>query len=371
MSGFRFRRWGVPALLAVGVAGASAAPHAFADSPSPDLPALSAAQLLAAIKASNVHAFSGTVQTVANLGLPQVPDRLVAVGSGLPALLSGAHMLRVWADGADRQRIALLGDLSETDVIHNGSDLWTYASTSNAVTHRKLPSPADRADPTTPARPPGADAADLTPQVQAERTLAKIDPTTTVTVEDTARVAGRPVYRLTLIPRSADTLVRSVRIAVDAATAVPLQVQIYAASSTAPAWQTGFTHVAFSAPSSKVFDFTPPAHATVTDSASPSPAARPDTATDEHLHPTTTGQGWASILVLPPGSIDAVPLGADGPSARRDGNTSMLDRLTTSVPEGRLLTTRLFSALITPDGRVFLGAVPPAAVRQAAARAGS
>ncbi|HZE65835.1 MAG TPA: hypothetical protein VE081_04340 [Sporichthyaceae bacterium] len=359
MSGFRLRRWGVPALLAVGVAGATAAPHAFADSPSPNLPTLSAGQLLAAIHASDTQAFSGTVRTVANLGLPQVPDRLVTQGSPLPALLTGTHTVRVWAAGADRQRVALLGNLSETDVIHNGGDVWTYTSSSNTATHRRLPTgtSTDHA---------GADAAELTPQAQAERTLAKIDPSTAVTVDDTARVAGRPVYRLTLTPRTSDTLVRSVRIAVDAATSVPLQVQIYAAGSRAPAWQTAFTKVSFNAPNPDVFDFSPPAHATVTDSTSATPAARPDGSDADHPHPTTTGQGWASILVLPPGT-----LGADDLSTRRDGNTSMLDRLTTAVPEGRLLSTRLLSVLITPDGRVFLGAVPPAAVRQAASTAGS
>jgi hypothetical protein len=45
-----------------------------------------------------------------------------------------------------------------------------------------------------------------------------------------------------------------------------------------------------------------------------------------------------------------------------------LDSAATVVPEGRLLTTDLFSLLITPDGRAFVGAVSPAVVRSAAAK---
>jgi hypothetical protein len=44
-----------------------------------------------------------------------------------------------------------------------------------------------------------------------------------------------------------------------------------------------------------------------------------------------------------------------------------LGRAATVVPEGRLVSTNLVSLLITPDGRAFVGAVPPAVVRAAAA----
>ncbi len=45
-----------------------------------------------------------------------------------------------------------------------------------------------------------------------------------------------------------------------------------------------------------------------------------------------------------------------------------LDTAATVVPEGRLITTDLFSSLITPDGRAFVGAVLPAVVQAAAAK---
>jgi hypothetical protein len=36
-----------------------------------------------------------------------------------------------------------------------------------------------------------------------------------------------------------------------------------------------------------------------------------------------------------------------------------VERLSTQVPQGHLLSTRLFSLLVTPDGRVLVGAVAP------------
>lgn len=42
---------------------------------------------------------------------------------------------------------------------------------------------------------------------------------------------------------------------------------------------------------------------------------------------------------------------------------SLYEQLTTPVPEGRLLSSTLLSVLVTDDGRVFLGAVPPETLR--------
>ncbi|MDT7800051.1 MAG: hypothetical protein QOI78_3484, partial [Actinomycetota bacterium] len=180
----------------------------------------------------------------------------------------------------------------------------------------------------------------------------------------TTRVAGRPAYQLTLMPRTAGSLVRSVQIAVDAATSVPLRVQIYPVGSSAPAWSTSFTDVTFGTPAAKIFAFKPPAGATVTDSAKKAPGEKAAESGQSDSSPTTVGDGWTSILALPPGSLDAAGL---GDTNAKDDHGSMLDRVTTAVPEGRLLTTRLLSLVITPDGRVFIGAVPADAVRRAAA----
>jgi len=165
-------------------------------------------------------------------------------------------------------------------------------------------------------------------------------------------------------------LIRSVRIAIDAATALPLRVQVFAAGSSAPAFQTGFTSLSLHRPAASVFAFRPPssAHlgrstaealgAPATGPSAPSDAA-PSTAAGK---PRVVGRGWASIAVLPAGSVDQSPSGA----AQGNGSGSILDRVMKPVAQGRLLTTRLLSLLITPDGRVLVGAVPAAALERAA-----
>jgi outer membrane lipoprotein-sorting protein len=358
----------VPAVAVVAVAAVVAAPHASAASPHPKLPARTAAQLLAAVETSKTQALSGTIRTVTNLGLPTLPDALAGAGSGLPALLSGTHTLRLWVDGGDHQRLALLSDLDETDVVHNGADVWTYQSRTNTVTHSTLDRAAGAQDNT--ASKADAAAQELTPPAQATKALAAIDPTTAVTVDRTARVAGHPAYQLVLTPRAtATTLVRSVTIALDAATDVPLRVRIYAAGSRSAAFETGFTEVHFAPPAASVFRFTPPAGATTTKSTTHAPTAATgtdSTATDAVARPTTTGKGWATVLELPAGTLSTTtPAGGSGDRSDRS-LSSMLDRLTTPVGTSRLLTTRLLTAVITADGRVFIGAVPASVVEQAA-----
>ena len=43
--------------------------------------------------------------------------------------------MRVWTDGDERSRVALLGDTSEYSVVQDGAEAWTYSSTDDAVVH--------------------------------------------------------------------------------------------------------------------------------------------------------------------------------------------------------------------------------------------
>ena len=190
---------------------------------------------------------------------------LAGSGLSLTTLVTGSNTMNVWYAGKDRQRFALLGQLSENDVIHNGTDLWSYDSTLRVVTHKTLTKDASDKVPTSVA----SAAPSLDPQAAAEKALAAIDPTTAVVVDSTARVAGRAAYQLLLSPKDTRSLIGSVRIAIDAATSVPLRVQIFAAGATSPAFQVGFTSVSFNVPNASVFEFVPPAGATVQEDTTP------------------------------------------------------------------------------------------------------
>ena len=122
-----------------------------------------------------------------------------------PSLLAGSHTARVWYDGADKARVALVGDLGESDLVRNGRDVWLWSSGKNTAQHVVLP-----AEGAATGRVP-TPAESLTPQQAADRALAAVDPTTKVTVDGTASVAGRSAYELVLAPTDSRSLVGDVR----------------------------------------------------------------------------------------------------------------------------------------------------------------
>ncbi len=384
-------RWAVPGAVVAIALGAVAVTSATAGAP-PELPPRTAAELLVDVQTAQVAGFSGTIVQTADLGLPDLPVQVGGRGSAdFTSLVSGTHTLRVWYAGPDRQRLALLGTFGESDLVRNGTDAWSWSSDDNTATHYQLPPSTAHDD----ADLPGPEAA-MTPQEAADAALAAIDPSTTVTTDGTAEVAGRAAYELVLSPKDTASLVGQVRIAVDAEQHLPLRVQVLAHGSTDPAFEVGFSQLSFDVPGDEQFQFTPPPGATVTESTlgqdhpqdtdqpptAPAEPTAPDRPTAE---PTVVGTGWTSVLVA--------QLPADGPSAT-DGTGatgapddtsapgdaggsagSSLDAVLNSLPtvsgdwgSGRLLQSALFSVLITDDGRVLAGAVPPELLYQAAAR---
>src|SRR5690348_11251214 len=222
-------RWAAPVAAAAVVAAVVYLPGAVGALGSPDLPARSPSQLVADVLALPPPHLTGTVVETPRLGLPEVPTTgREAAALSWPNLLTGTHTARVWLDGPSRQRVALVGDLAESDVIHSGSDLWVYVSSSGAVSHTTLAPRAGHRD------LGGSAAGVVTPMAAADRLLGDLAPTTTVTVGQT-RVAGRDAYELVLTPRDPRTLVSRVTIALDGQTRTPLRVRVYGRDTSTPA----------------------------------------------------------------------------------------------------------------------------------------
>jgi outer membrane lipoprotein-sorting protein len=377
-------RWalpgGVAAAIAIGSLTSTVASSAAAE---PNLPTKTAAQLLAALEQARPPGLSGTVVETADLGLPQLPN-FVTPGGGsdlsLANLITGAHTVRVWYAGQQQQRLAVLGQMSETDIIHNGTQLWSYSSTTREVTHSTvadgegLPTPADIT-------------ANMTPQAAADAALKAIDPTTTVQVDNTARVAGRAAYQLLLSPKDNRSLIGSVRIAIDAQTSVPLRVQLFAHGATSPAIQVGFTDVSFKTPDASVFQFVPPAGSTVVEGnpfstagpggrgaivkrgtatygqATPAPGAV-GTGSDNRL--SVLGKGWTAVVETYSGSLDTSGSRGNG-NGPESAAAAILNQIATPVKGGRLVTSSLFSIFIADGGHVFVGPVSADAIQQVAA----
>ncbi|WP_200215233.1 LolA family protein [Micromonospora coerulea] len=362
-------RWLVPVTAGVAVIGGGAAVGTFAADADPALPPRTAAQLLVDLQTSRLEGLSGTVVQRADLGLPALANLAgLAGGNELTTLLTGTHTLRVWYSGEERQRVALLDTLGERDLIRDGRDLWAWDSRTNTATHRTLPAGQD-GPPSLPATP--ADAAD--------QALAAIDPTTAVTVGRSARVAGRDAYELVLTPRDADSLVHQVRIALDAKEHVPLRFEVLADGADKPAFEVAFTQVDFGRPAADQFRFNPPPGVKVTeesagrawrDGKTGADKARPD-GTDVR----TVGTGWTTVLVA---RLDAT--GRTGGAAKADAGTAgdraaadqaagllgALPKVSGDWGSGRLLSGKLFSVLLTDDGRVLAGLVTPERLYQAA-----
>ena len=399
-------RWGVPVGIAALVVGGSVLGPAVAASAGVDLPERTAAQLLTDLQGADVTALSGTVLVDAKLGLPALslagmsggPHGGGGSGTDLLSVLGGTTSIGVWASG-DKARVAVHGDGGERDLITDGSQLWTWSSDDMSVTHTTLPAHPDAVTGTHEWTLDPAQV--LTPDALSARVLEKVSPTTTVTTGANVRVAGRPSYELVLTPAEPGSLVAQVRIAIDAAERVPTRVEIMSTTSTTPALSVGFTSVSFTAPDDSVFDFSPPAGATVTEkplgsdgqlgggllgdapgapsSSSSLPSHSADAGSTEGAHaPTVVGAGWASVLVVAGVSLDALGTTSDGGDASTEpaGATdlasvlALLPEVSGSWGSGRLLTSALVSVLLTDDGHLLVGAVDGATLQRVASTLG-
>jgi outer membrane lipoprotein-sorting protein len=360
--------WTVPLATATVIGVAAAVPMAAAAG-SPNLDKTTPEALLAAVRTADVTQLSGQVEETARLGLPTLAGPDNASSLSWQTLVTGTHTAKVAVDGPQRQRLALLGTLAESDVVRNGSDVWTYASSTREVTHAVLP--ADMPDGQAAMQSPGAaDLMNATPLGAAQQLLAAVTPTTGVAMAENTRVAGQDAYTLVLSPKQAGSTIGRVVIAVDATRHIPLRVQVFSAGTTAdPAFETGFTSISYDRPSADTFDFSVPAGATVTTRDLSKEQGQAAGSPPDASAPTVLGTGWTSVVQVAAGP-DALAALTQGPTGDSGDSSSaeLLNRLLTVQPNGdRMLSTTLVNVLLTSDGRVFAGAVQPSVLQQAAA----
>lgn len=372
------KRLSVPVGVAAIVALIVALSPALLASAGSRLPDVSAKQLLVNMARSDVEGLSGVVETRAELGLPQLPSGQGGGhhGNGVAPrdLLTGTHTLRVAKAGPEKQRVEMLGELAQYTLVHNGRHLWAYDSAQNKAVHWQVPEGAYGKFKQRMAQPETGHPS-MTPSELAEHFLDKVGPSTKMSVQGTDQVAGRDAYTLTLAPRAQQSLVGKVQMYVDAETWAPLRVTVTPRGGGDAAIDVGFREVSFGAPPASRFEFTPPEGAEVKQKTVRPHAKndRPDGSgeTDgpdagrhgerpqapEQSSPEVIGQGWASVL--------AFDQATSGKNQRWLGRTG--ERVSGEFGQGRIVTTRLVTALVTDDGHVYVGAVTPAAIKKAAA----
>lgn len=390
-------RYVVPVAV-VGVAAATIGlVPAIADSGDPDLPDITAQQLIEKIAQSDVQQLSGTFKITTDLGLPDLGGLESSLASGamgsgsgdgssadpsakLTELASGTHTLRVALDGENKQKLSLLENASEYSLIHNGKDVWGYDSKSNEVFHG-----------TAEETKGGQEKEDVpaTPKDFAEEALKAVDDTTSVTVDGTAQVAGRDAYRLLIKPKQSGTTVGAITVAVDAETGMPLKFTLTPSSGGAAVIDAGFTQVSFAKPAASTFDFTPPKGANVTEEGElEGKAGEHGSKSEDELRkefdkelgglksedkpgkaaeggPEVIGEGWNSVTVFDTGG-EGVPSGAEVGGDMGGFLDSLGDKVTGKFGSGTVFKTRLINALITDDGKVYVGAVDKNALVKAA-----
>lgn len=357
-------RWFAPLAVVAVVGGTSLlATTANAD---PTLAPKSAEQLLVDVQNAKVDGLSGTVVQKANLGLPDLSSTGSATTSELTSLLSGTHTLKVWTAGPTQSRVEVLDDLAATDVVVNGSDVWTWSSSTNEATHRTLPKDVGSAD---KSKLPVSPDAPSTPEEAAKQVLAAVGDTTAVTTDKSAVVAKRDAYELVLTPKDDRSKIESVRIAVDAETSVPLDVQAIAKDGTT-VFDVGYTDVTFGAPDAGQFVFTPPPGAKVTEGAVPqarkAPSAADKKAAQEKAQAAKSatkvvGEGWTSVVVT------TLPKDATS-SPQVAGVVKALTAVSGPWGSGRLFSGPAFSAVLSDDGRLAVGAVDASLLYDALAK---
>jgi outer membrane lipoprotein-sorting protein len=322
----------------------------------PELPPVSAQDLVSSVLTAKPGPFNGTVALDNALGLPSIP--------GAPAqLANGTSTARIWSGDDGKGRLSIPSGSDEKTVVADGTTVWTYDSADRTAAKHAV-TPGEHAPDQRSATDPTAAAA------AAIETLGK---TSTITVDGTAEVAGRPAYDLVLAPNPTErTLLREVRIAVDAEKRVPTRLTVLANGSTNPALEIGFTDLTFGPQDASLFTFTPPPGTTVTDE--PAPADKPEGTPGQSGPPagtTVVGDGWDTVVV---GKAPTAPQGrpTPGDQGRPGGAAPDLSSLGTPVSgswgSGRLITTAVASAIVTDDGRVAGGAVPEQVLTEALAK---
>jgi hypothetical protein len=408
-------RWAVPAgvIAVVGiVVGATAAASAAV----PSLPARTAAQLLAAVGRAvkqPPEPYTATVRQTANLGLPALSA--VTQSSVTSSLISGTQSVDIWYANPQHVRIAVPVQAGESDARLDGRTLWLWDSESQTAT--KVTLPAYRASAAGAAAGAGESSGGtggalptpVTPEAAASELLRAIGPTTVVGVQSPVYVANRPAYQLSLEPKSSQSLVGQVLIAIDDSRGMPLRVEVYGRGGTGLAYSLGFTSLSFGTPAATNFSFTPPPGATVTTQTVPAnpgsllnglslpseaQLGAPSSGTGK---PDLIGSAWLSVVATPANSdvaaavrqlLAAPPSAASsddrggffgssssrapGPSASGQPTAPVgpylaplqtllmaSTRVSGSWGSGRLLQTALVSVLVTSKGQILVGAVSP------------
>lgn len=311
---------------------------------------IDAHELIASIHRARPGPVAGTVLVDERLGLS-------ALGAQQDST-SGVRTARFWSDGAGRRRISLPSGDGERTIVNDGNVVWFWDSAKRAV----IKAPESTVAATDPRRLIRFEGSELmgSPMDTAGVLVTLLEPASVIRTEPTDTVANRPTYELVLDPLPTErTLLREVRVAVDAQTRMPLEVTVLANGSARPVLRIGFSEIEYRPQPPALFTFKPPPGVRVTDLATHLVSATPGTS----AHTVLVGAGWDTVLVRrlphPAGTGPVLP-----PPPLYPRSTP----ISGSWGHGRLISTAIGNAVLTSDDRLALGAVPAQVLTEALSR---
>jgi outer membrane lipoprotein-sorting protein len=337
--------------ITVGIAGLALSTLPAGADDDPVLPAIGAEELVTSALAARAPAFAGVAEMQNELGLPAVP--------GTETL--DFEKVRVFHDGEESARVQVERQASELTFVKNADEAWAYDSqerTAKSLTWDEADADAARGH---------AEAELADPSQAAAEIIERLRPTSDITVDGTARVAGRAAYELVLTPKPSEkTLLREITVAIDEETRIPLRFDVFANGTSDPVLSLGFVDFEAGAQDADLFEFTPPEGAEVeTTEADDAVRALEDAEREGAAgqHVATVGDGWDTVVVGE-APAESLAMGSDENAGQDSGEDldGLLRQIGTPVTgefgSGTYVRTAVGGAVITEDGRIAAGAVP-------------
>jgi hypothetical protein len=204
--------------------------------------AVEPAQLAATIVASTAAPYYGYVETRGQLGVPDLPDVDTAT-----SLLGGPAKIRVWRADPTAWRVDLLSPTGETDTYGDATGTWTWDSNDRRVWRTdqspgavRLPRPADVVPP------------ELGRRILAGAAPGELQPL------GAARVAGRSVPGVRVVPAAATSTIDHVDVWADPDSGVVLRVAVVSRGADRPVFESQFLDVSLSPPDHQLVAFVRP-----------------------------------------------------------------------------------------------------------------
>ena len=349
-------RVSIPAVLAGGAIGAAFVYPGIASGSTPTLASNTPSGVLAMALAPTAKVYSGSVNETGNLGLPT--SLLSSLGSqgtsGISGLLTqalgGSVSANFWTDHSGNARVQVPTSDGEIDLYASPTALWEWNSSTNTATSLTLGTS------TTSSSGSTATTSSLTPAQIADAIISKLPAGATISLAAGQYVAGEPAYTLVLNANDPSSLIGNVSIAVDANSGNVLGLWVHPVGSSSAAFSAVYSAVSFVAPSSSVFDFTPPSGATVktlTLPSSMSSSTMTSNSSGSYSH-TSFGSGFSTVEVIK----------SSTGSFSFTSNPTFASILATGTPvttpmgSGTIISMSLGTVFVGNDGVLAFGAVP-------------